>query len=99
MKYLTILFCFLAFSKTMAQPFFTLPSQIDSMYTVSERDSLKRGSIPYKMQILMDKERREYAQKLKEFFKKTEKRPFQTLKPATHQVLHIVRQAIMDTFG
>ena len=75
MKYLTILFCFLAFSKTTAQPFFTLPHQIDSMYTVSERDSLKRGSIPYKMQILMEKERREYAQKLKDFLKKTENTP------------------------
>ena len=75
MKYLTILFYFLAFSKTTAQPFFTLPAQIDSMYTVTERDSLKRGSIPYKMQVQMDKERREYAQKLKDFLKKTENTP------------------------
>ena len=76
MKYLTIAFCLLSCSKAMAQgPNPSFPYIADSLLTTAQRDSLKRNLIPHPYIVLMEKERREYAQKLKEFLKKTENTP------------------------
>ena len=53
----------------------SFPYIADSLLTTAQRDSLKRNLIPHPYIVLMEKERREYAQKLKEFLKKTENTP------------------------
>ena len=76
MKYLIVLSCFLSCSKAIAQGSpFSFPYIADSLLTIAQRDSLKRNLIPHPYIVQMDKERREYAQKLKYFLKKTENTP------------------------
>jgi thiol-disulfide isomerase/thioredoxin len=76
MKYLITLFCCLLFSKiSFAQPRFSLPKGLDSTLTQVEKDSFKRGLIPYTLEIQFEKSRREYVQKRDSFLKKADGMP------------------------
>ena len=78
MKYLTILFSFLFLSKTTAQQANfdrRFGKGIDSTLTQTERDSLKRGLIPYTLNQLFEKQHRDYVHKRDSIFKKLEGLP------------------------
>lgn len=78
MKYLIAFFSFLFLSRTTAQQAnFTMPfgKGIDSTLTQSERDSLKRGLIPYTLNQLFEKQHHDYRQKRDSFLKKIEGLP------------------------
>ncbi len=76
MKYLiSFLFCLLFTEIAAAQPRFALPKGLDSTLTQVEKDSFKRGLIPYTLEVQFEKSRREYVQKRDSFLKKAEGMP------------------------
>ncbi len=78
MKYLVLFISFLCLSKTTAQQAnfsMTFGKGIDSMLTYLERDSLKRGLIPFTLNQLFEKQQRDYLHKRDSILKKLDGLP------------------------
>ena len=78
MKYLILFFTFLYLSETTAQQAnfsMTFGKGIDSMLTYLERDSLKRGVVPFTLYQLFEKQQRDYLHKRDSILKKLDGLP------------------------
>ena len=78
MKYLIIFFIFMCLSKTTAQQAnfsMSFGKGIDSLLTYLERDSLKRGLVPFTLNQLFEKQQRDYLHKRDSILKKLDGSP------------------------